>query len=124
MVGKGYQQLQGQDFIIGEIDFSNQGRAKVMQQNKGLLRIYADKNTSELLGAELIAPEGEHLAHLLAWAIDKRMTAFDVLQMPFYHPVIEEGMRTALRQITKEAEKKRSSFDLAMCDSEAIHWLS
>ncbi|MBG79071.1 MAG: dihydrolipoyl dehydrogenase [Alphaproteobacteria bacterium] len=124
VVGKGNQQLQGQDFIIGEIDFTNQGRAKVMQQNKGLLRIYADKKTAELLGAELIAPEGEHLAHLLAWAIDKKMTAFDVLQMPFYHPVIEEGMRTALRQITKEAQEKRSSFDLAMCDSEAIHWLS
>ncbi len=121
VVGKAYKALDEGSFVTGEIDFSDQGRAKIMCLNKGLLRVYADKKSGLLLGAELIAPGGEHLAHLLAWAMDMKLTAFDILQMPFYHPVIEEGLRTALRQITKKVENKTSAFDLAMCDSEAIH---
>ncbi|QBR84059.1 dihydrolipoyl dehydrogenase [Legionella israelensis] len=124
IVGKAYQELEEESFVVGEVDYSNQGRAKIMCHNKGLLHIYGSKENGKLLGAEFIAPEGEHLAHLLAWAIYKNLTAFEVLQMPFYHPVIEEGMRTALRNLTKKVEKQSTSFDLAMCDSEAIPSLS
>ena len=35
----------------------------------------ADRETGRLLGAELCAPAGEHLAHLIALAIDREMTA-------------------------------------------------
>ena len=53
----------------------------------------------QLLGAELVGPRAEHLAHLLAWAVQSRMTVQDALSMPFYHPVLEEGVRTALRDL-------------------------
>lgn len=127
VVGASYQALKhrvGQDIIIGEVDYSNQGRAKIMRKNRGVLRLYGEKATGLLVGAELVAPGGEHLAHLLAWAIDKAFTAFDVLQMPFYHPVVEEGMRTALRALAKQVDSKSLPFDLALCDSEAIQPLS
>ena len=41
----------------------------------------------------------EHAAHLLAWAVQSRMTVQTALSMPFYHPVLEEGLRTALREL-------------------------
>lgn len=44
-------------------------------------------------------PNAEHLAHLLAWAHQNQMTISQMLDMPFYHPVIEEGVRTALRDL-------------------------
>lgn len=120
IVGKSFNELSKHDYAIGEVDYGDQGRAKIMNQNKGLLRIYALKKTGELLGAECIAPDGEHLAHLLAWAMQKKLTVFDMLQMPFYHPVVEEGMRTALRDLAKQVTVKSKPFELAMCDSEAI----
>lgn len=52
-------------------------------------------------GAEMVAPRGEHLAHLLAWAVQSGMDVETALEMPFYHPVIEEGLRTALRDLSK-----------------------
>jgi len=124
VVGQAFKELDINDIVIGEVDFSNQGRAKITQHNKGLLRIYGTKKNGVLLGAEMVAPQGEHLAHLLAWAIYKKLSAFDVLQMPFYHPVIEEGMRTALRNLASKVEVKASAFDLAMCDSEALPFLT
>jgi len=95
-----------------------------MQKNKGMLRIYAQKENGKLLGAEMIAPEGEYLAHMLAWQIQQNATVFDVLQMPFYHPVILEGLRTALRDLARKVTKKIESFELAMCDSEAVSTLN
>ena len=67
--------------------------------NKGLLRVYGEKETGRFLGAEMIGPSAEHLIHLLAWAIQSKLTVSEILQRPFYHPVLEEGVRTAFRTL-------------------------
>lgn len=106
IIGQRYSELkEKQDFHVGEVCFENQGRSLIMSKNKGLLHIYADPNNGLILGAEMIAPAGEHMAHLLAWAIQRKMTVMDMLQMPFYHPAIEEGLRTALRKLAKKLKK-------------------
>ena len=97
MIGSRYADLDASRIVIGEVSFSNQGRSRVMLKNKGLLRVYADRSTGRLLGAEMVGPRAEHIGHLLAWAHQSEMTIGQMLQMPFYHPVIEEGLRTALR---------------------------
>ena len=73
-----------------------------MLENKGLLRVYAEHGSALFLGAEMVGPSTEHIAHLLSWAHQKRMTVPEMLEMPFYHPVIEEGMRTALRDLNTQ----------------------
>jgi dihydrolipoamide dehydrogenase len=99
MVGQRYDQLDLATVEIGEVSFEDQGRARVMGQNRGLLRIYADRECCSIIGAEMFAPRAEHMSHLLAWAVQQRMLVTRSLQMPFYHPVLEEGMRTALRDL-------------------------
>ncbi|MCB0391986.1 MAG: dihydrolipoyl dehydrogenase [Bdellovibrionales bacterium] len=100
-VGQTWAQLKEQkiEFESGEVTFEGQGRSIVKLKEQGLLRVYADKRTGRLLGAEMQAPDGEHLAHLLAWSISLKLTVFEALKMPFYHPVVEEGLRTALRDL-------------------------
>ena len=102
MVGKTHAELDGQPVVIGEVSFANQGRSRVMLKNTGLLRIYADSRNGRFLGAEMVGPRAEHIGHLLAWAHQSRMTIADMLAMPFYHPVIEEGLRTALRDACRQ----------------------
>ena len=101
MVGKSYKELtdKGVDFATGAVDFEDQGRSRVMLVNKGLMHLYGDRETGLLLGAEMIGPHHEHLAHELAWCIQQRMTVSEIVQLPFYHPVIEEGMRSGLRNL-------------------------
>ncbi|MHC9235486.1 dihydrolipoyl dehydrogenase [Pseudooceanicola sp. 502str34] len=88
--------------VTGTADYGDQGRARVMNEAHGLLRIHARRRDGRLTGADLVAPGGEHLAHLLAWAIECGMSAGQVLEMPFYHPTLEEGMRGALREICRK----------------------
>lgn len=104
MVGFSYKQVTEKFsgcgcFETGTVSFENQGRSRVMLKNKGLLNLYGEQGTGRFLGAEIIGPQAEHLAHLLAWAHQNRMTISQMLDMPFYHPVIEEGVRTALRDL-------------------------
>jgi dihydrolipoamide dehydrogenase len=88
-------------FATGRVSFENQGRSRVIGRNAGALHVYADRSTRRLLGAEMIGPAAEHLGHLLAWSIGHGATVNDCLAQPFYHPVIEEGLRTALRGLQK-----------------------
>ena len=101
MVGETYAQLvdRGADFAIGEVEWSDQGRSRVMLVNKGLLRVYGERNTGKFLGAEMIGPSAEHIAHLLAWSRQSDLSVSQMLERPYYHPVIEEGVRTALRNL-------------------------
>jgi dihydrolipoamide dehydrogenase len=116
-VGKKYADLEneGIDFEVGEVSYEGQGRAIVMLSEKGLLRVYGSKKDNKLLGAELFAPSGEHMAHLIAWAISADMTVEQVLSLPFYHPVVEEGLRTALRDLMGKLSDSRSPLELARC---------
>ena len=104
-IGKRHSQLvaEGAQFVTGEVSFEGQGRSIVKLKEKGILHIYGEKNTGQLLGAELFAPDGEHLAHLISWAISLNLSAQEALRLPFYHPVIEEGLRTALRDLVHKA---------------------
>jgi dihydrolipoamide dehydrogenase len=104
MVGSSFGELANRDIVIGQVSFENQGRSRVMLKNSGLLRLYADPIHGRLLGAEMVGPRAEHLGHLLAWAHQSEMTIADMLSMPFYHPVIEEGLRTALRDACSKLE--------------------
>jgi dihydrolipoamide dehydrogenase len=97
-----YKDLPSGDVVFGEVDFANQGRARVMLKNKGKLRVYARRDDGRFLGAEMAGPGMEHIAHLLAWAAQQQMTVSQMLAMPFYHPVVEEGLRTALRHAAAE----------------------
>ena len=53
----------------------------------------------------MAAPAGEHLAHLLAWSIQQERTVFDLLSMPYYHPVLEETLEIALSDLAEKVEQ-------------------
>ena len=98
LIGTPFSRLAAGSYVTGAVDFSNQGRSRVMLRNKGLLHVYAEIATGLFLGAEMVGPSAEHIGHLLAWAVQQNLTIDHMLEMPIYHPVIEEGLRTALRE--------------------------
>lgn len=101
IAGQSFAMLTNSDiaFVIGEASFEDQGRSRVMLRNKGMVRVYADPATGRFLGAEMAGPSAEHIGHLLAWSAQRGDTVQQMLDSPFYHPVVEEGLRTALRHV-------------------------
>lgn len=108
IVGHSYRALKPGSYTVGQVSFEEQGRSRIIGKNKGLMSVYGELTSGRLLGAEILAPAAEHLAHLLAWAMQKDMTVAQMLEMPFYHPVIEEGLRTALRDLDGKLRSAQS----------------
>jgi dihydrolipoamide dehydrogenase len=98
-VGARYDQLNPEAVVIGMAEGAGNGRSRIVHGENSLIRIYADARSGRLLGASLFAIGGEHLAHLLAWAIQRGETVGALLQLPFYHPVLEEMLQSALQSM-------------------------
>lgn len=93
-------------WVIGGVDFGDQGRARIDGHNRGAARIWADRG-GRLLGAEMLGPGVEHLAQRFAVAIAAGMSAQDLAAVPTYHPTIEEGLSTALSEIIQKIDADR-----------------
>ena len=98
--------------VIGEIQFAPVGRALIIGKNRGLLRLYVQKSDGLLLGASMCCVKAENLAHLITWSIQQGMTIFDILKMPFYHPVIEEALQAALYNALSQLDGKHHLVEL------------
>ncbi len=106
-VGMPWSDFDERRMAVAQQRFGPVGRALIMGQNRGLLRVYAARRSGRILGASMVGPRCEHLAHLLAWAIEEKMTVERALEMPFYHPVIEEALQDALLELKAELAKAR-----------------
>lgn len=102
--GQSHQQLTNAniDFVTGYVSYADQGRARVLGKNRGAAEVYIDRKTRQLLGAELFVESAEHMGLLLSWVIAEKLTVDQILTMPFYHPTLEEGLRTALRHARRQ----------------------
>jgi dihydrolipoamide dehydrogenase len=105
-VGARFDTLDPGTTAVGEVKFAPVGRALIMGKNRGVLRVYAEKATGQLLGAEMIGPKGEHLAHLICWCIEQGLTVGEMLRLPYYHPVIEEALQAALYDLYRKVDAK------------------
>jgi dihydrolipoamide dehydrogenase len=103
LAGASHAELRaaGTAFETGRVSFSDQGRSRVVGRNQGALHVYGEAGSGRFLGAEMLGPAAEHIGHLLAWSVQRGDTVQQMLDSPFYHPVIEEGLRTALRQLQR-----------------------
>lgn len=95
------------EIATAAVSYDDQGRARVEARLGGLCRIHARRSDGRLTGASLCAPDAGHLGHLFALAIDSGLSVGDLLNMPFYHPTLEEGLKPALRDLCREIDHQR-----------------
>lgn len=107
-VGKRYEEIyENPSILTASYDFSKQSRAMLMNINKGMAHLYIEKETGLIVGVQMAVPQGEHLAHHIAWAIEQNLTVFDMLTLPFYHPTLEEGLYALLMNAVKKLGMKK-----------------
>lgn len=97
IAGAARSALAAGSFVTGAADFAADARSLILGENRGLLHVYARVSDRRFLGGEMAGPAGEHLGHLMAWALQRGLTVDEMLGLPFYHPSVEEALRSALR---------------------------
>ena len=97
VVGPRFIDLDPGETAIGYAGSAGNGRSRLMETDENCVRLYVDRATRRLVGATVFSVEGEHLAHLLAWAVAGDATVDALLERPFYHPTVEEMVQSALK---------------------------
>lgn len=83
---------QGLKVVSAKYDFADLGKAECMGKlaMQGFVKLIADEATGEILGAEIVGPEGADLIHELIVAMEFRCTVERLMTIPHLHPTLSE----------------------------------
>ncbi|WP_076070976.1 dihydrolipoyl dehydrogenase [Sphingomonas montana] len=95
VVGVEYDELPD-DGVTGTASFGDNGRVHVEARSDGLVRLYADHDGG-VLGATIVGPDAEHVAHLVAHGIASGLTLHELADQAYYHPTTAEVLQNAAR---------------------------
>ena len=80
-------------------------RALAARDTRGLIKLVAEKGSKRLLGAHILAPEGEDSIQTAAMAIKAGMTCDDLGAMIFPYLTSVEGLKLAAQTFEKDVAK-------------------
>ncbi len=99
----GYSEAQakekGYDVKTSQFPFSANGKARGMAEGVGFVKIVADAEYNEIIGAHMIGPEVTELLPALTLAQQWDLTADEVARNIFAHPTLSEAMKEAVEGI-------------------------
>jgi dihydrolipoamide dehydrogenase len=99
----GYSEEQaaekGYDVKVATFPFSANGKARGMAEGVGFVKIVADAEHNEIIGAHMIGPEVTELLPALTLAQQWDLTADEVARNVFAHPTLSEAMKEAVEGI-------------------------
>ena len=90
---------RGYDVKTAQFPFSANGKARGMAEGVGFVKIVADAEHNEIVGAHMIGPEVTELLPALTLAQQWDLTADEVARNVFAHPTLGEAMKEAIEGI-------------------------
>lgn len=107
-VGKTEEELKeaGIEYKKGDFPFAANGRAKAANAASGFVKILADAQTDEILGAHIIGPCASEMIHELIVAMAFYGAAEDIGRIMHAHPTLSESIHEAALAVNKEAIHK------------------
>jgi dihydrolipoamide dehydrogenase len=82
---------KGYNATIGKFPFSALGKSQAMMETEGFAQIVIDKNTEEILGAQVIGAGAATLIAELALAINNELTVHSITETIHAHPTTAEA---------------------------------
>ena len=99
----GYSEAQakekGYDVKTAKFPFSANGKAKGLGDSTGFVKVVADAQYNEIIGAHMIGPDVTELLPVLTLAQKWDLTADEVARNVFAHPTLSESVKEAVEGI-------------------------
>ena len=93
---------RGIEFISADYPFDDHGKSILMEAKYGFVRLFAEKPTGKILGAEMVSKDAGELIHAMSVAVSHGLTAESLLQTHWYHPTLGEIISYPLEDIVDE----------------------
>jgi len=92
----------GHEVEVGQFPFRPNGKALALGERDGFVKIVADANTGEILGAHLVGPEVTELLPELVLARTWELTPEEVARTVHAHPTLSEALMEAAHGVFGE----------------------
>jgi dihydrolipoamide dehydrogenase len=86
---------RGHDVVTGSFPFSAVGKAKILEDTRGFVKIVAEKKYDEVLGVHIIGPHATELISEATAALNLEATAESLFHAVHAHPTLAEAMGEA-----------------------------
>ncbi len=86
---------KGYPVRVGNFPFSNSGKAFITGETEGFINIVTDKETGEILGAQMVGPRASDLVQEVAVAMKGEMLVDDLSTTIHSHPTLSEVVMEA-----------------------------
>ena len=86
---------RGHDVVVGTFPFSAIGKAKILGDTRGFVKIVAEKKYDEVLGVHIIGPHATELIAEATAALNLEATAESLFHAVHAHPTLAEAMGEA-----------------------------
>lgn len=94
---------KGMEYSVGSFPFMALGRARALGESAGFIKLIADANTDQLLGAHIIGPNASEMIAEAVVAIESELSAEDLARTIHSHPTLSEGMHEAALAVDNRA---------------------
>lgn len=103
--GKTEEQLKQSaiPYKCGQFSFMANGRARAMQQAKGLVKMIAHQESDRLLGVHIVGPLASELIAQAVIAMEFEASTEDLVEIVFAHPSLSEVMHEAALDMDNRA---------------------
>lgn len=104
-VGKSEEVLKsaGHDYRVGLFPFAASGRAQVLGQTTGMVKVLSDATTDRLLGVHIVGSQASELIAQAKLAIDFQASSEDIGLTVFAHPTLSEVFHEAALAVSDNA---------------------
>ncbi|MDD5350208.1 MAG: NAD(P)/FAD-dependent oxidoreductase [Chthoniobacteraceae bacterium] len=91
-VGVTEQELQGEGvpYRVASYPFGDHGKAILMEETSGFVKLLASEETGEIVGGAVIGPRASELIQEIVVAMRFHATARQLMEIPHYHPTLSE----------------------------------
>jgi dihydrolipoamide dehydrogenase len=86
---------RGYDVVVGQFPFSAIGKAKILEDTRGFVKIVSEKRYDEVLGVHIIGPHATELISEATAALNLEATAASLFEAIHAHPTLAEAMGEA-----------------------------
>ena len=86
---------RGHDVVVGRFPFTAIGKAKILNDTTGFIKIVAEKKYDEVLGVHIIGPHATELIAEASAALALEATAESLIHAIHAHPTLSEAMGEA-----------------------------
>ncbi|HEY9765005.1 MAG TPA: FAD-dependent oxidoreductase [Chroococcales cyanobacterium] len=105
-LSEGEAKQLGREVLVGRYSFADLGKAEILGETDGFVKMLADPRSGEILGLTIVGPQGAELIHEMSCAITFRATVEQFLLVPHVHPTLSEILTYPAEEILEQMRKR------------------